>query len=140
LIRPSNEKYILVLISEPRQILKVEGFLEKLKKTLRLNEAQFNRLLVATTEAVNNSIIHGNKRDARKKVVLTCELRNSVIIVRVDDEGSGVNLQKLPDPLAEENLLRENGRGVFLMRSMMDSVEFEKTKEGSAVVMRMTLA
>jgi len=132
-------RFVLVLISEPKQVAKVEGFLERLNKKLRLNETQFNKLLVATTEAVNNGIIHGNHRDPQKKVTLTCELNHSAIVVRVDDEGPGVDPKKLPDPLAEENLLRENGRGVFLMRSLMDNVLFERSTGGSAVIMSMKL-
>jgi serine/threonine-protein kinase RsbW len=133
-------KFILVLSSNPKQVGKVEGFLEKVSKRAKLDEAQFNKLLVAATEAVNNGIIHGNKRDPNKKVTLTCDLDHAVLIIRVQDEGPGVDPQTLPDPLAEENLMRENGRGVFLMRSLMDNVEFEKVPEGSAVIMKMALA
>ena len=130
---------MLILASNPQQITQVEGFLETLNKQLHLDEVRYNKLLVATTEAVNNGIIHGNKRDPQKKVTLTCIKNHSTLIVRVDDEGTGVDPAALPDPLAEENLLRENGRGVFLMRSLMEEVEFEKTIAGSAVVMKMSL-
>ena len=138
---PDNEivKFVLVLNSNPKQVTRVEEFLEKVNHRLRLDEIRYNRLLVATTEAVNNSIIHGNKRDPRKKVVLTCEVNHASLIVHVHDEGMGVDISKLPDPLAEENLLRENGRGVFLMRSLMDNVNFNVTPDGSEVVMTMTL-
>lgn len=132
-----NIKVVLVLASDPQQITNVEGFLIKLNKRLHLDDALFNKLLVATTEAVNNGIIHGNKRDARKNVTLTCELNHQFVTVRIDDEGSGVDPLSLPDPLAAENLLRENGRGVFLMRSLMDEIEFLKTPVGSCVIMKM---
>ena len=114
----------------------METFLETVCKRLNLDESQFNKILVATTEAVNNGIIHGNKRDHKKRVTLICELVQKVFIVTVEDEGPGINPDTLPNPLAEENILRENGRGVFLMRSLMDEVEFEQTKNGFAVVMR----
>ncbi|MBI1805803.1 MAG: ATP-binding protein [Ignavibacteria bacterium] len=138
---PDNEqlKVVLVLASNPQQITQVEGFLERLNNQLHLDEVQYNKLLVATTEAVNNGIIHGNKRDPAKKVTLTCVKNHATLIIRVDDEGSGVDPGALPDPLAEENLLRENGRGVFLMRSLMEKVEFEKTAGGAAVVMKMNI-
>ena len=133
------EKYVLVLNSNPKQVVKVEGFLLKVNEKLRLDEIKYNKLLVATTEAVNNSIIHGNKRDPKKKVVITCELNSRNIVVRVHDEGEGIDVSKLPNPLAKENLLRENGRGIFLMRSLMDTVEFDKTPDGAEVVMMMSL-
>ena len=132
-------KFVLVLTSNPRQVTKVEHFLEKVGRHLHLDDVRYNRLLVAATEAVNNSIIHGNQRDARKKVVVTCEVNHAALIVRVHDEGRGVDTTKLPNPLAEENLLRENGRGVFLMQSMMDTVEFDKTPDGAEVIMKMGL-
>ena len=139
MLHAMTKKYILVLASEPTEVGKVEPFLEDLNKNLRLGEPQFNKLLVAATEAVNNGIIHGNRRDPRKKVTLTCEVNHETLIVRVDDEGQGVDTGHLPNPLTEENLLRENGRGVFLMRSLMDDVEFGRATAGSFVIMKMTL-
>ena len=135
-----NTKFVLVITSNPKYVGKVEGFLVKVNKRTKLNDVQFNKLLVAATEAVNNGIIHGNKRDPKKKVTLTCEVNNSSLVIRVQDEGPGVDPSTLPDPLTEENLMRENGRGVFLMRSLMDVVEFERIPAGSAVVMKMALA
>lgn len=132
-------KFVLVLASNPRQVVKVEGFLGKINERIHLDETRFNKLLVAATEAVNNGIIHGNKRNPKKKVTLTCELNHAVLLVRVEDEGPGLDPSTLPDPLAEENLMRENGRGVFLMRSLMDDVQFEKLANGSAVTMTMVL-
>jgi serine/threonine-protein kinase RsbW len=129
----------LVLVSAPNEIIKVEEFLERINERLLLGDTRYNKLLVATTEAVNNGIIHGNKRDPKKKVTLTCEVNNASLIVKVQDEGAGVDPDALPNPLAEENLLRENGRGVFLMRTLMDSVEFERLDGGAKVVMKMNL-
>jgi serine/threonine-protein kinase RsbW len=132
-------RFTLVLVSTPTEIIKVEEFLEGINDRLRLGENRYNKLLVATTEAVNNGIIHGNKRDPKKKVTLTFEVNNAALTVHVRDEGAGVDPTALPNPLAEENLLRENGRGVFLMRTLMDSVEFERLPGGSEVVMKMDL-
>ena len=133
------DRFVLIIESNPKLVLRVEGFLEKVNKRLHLDEMKYNKLLVATTEAVNNGIIHGNKRDPNKKVTLTFEVGDSLLTVRVGDEGPGVDPTTLPDPLAEENLLRENGRGVFLMRSLMDEVEFNHSSHGSEVIMRMNL-
>jgi serine/threonine-protein kinase RsbW len=130
---------MLVIASNPKNVGKVEGFLLKINRRLKLNENQFNKLLVAATEAVNNGIIHGNKRDPKKMVKLICELNQTELSLRVEDEGPGLDPDTLPDPLAEENLMRENGRGVFLMRSLMASVQFEKLTGGSAVTMKLPL-
>jgi serine/threonine-protein kinase RsbW len=130
---------VLVLKSDPQQIARVEKFLLKAKRLAHLDEDHFNKLLIATTEAVNNSIIHGNKRDVHKKVTVTCTVNDSAIVIRVHDEGEGFEHDNLPNPLAVENLLREHGRGVFLIRSMMDEVVFERKNSGSDVVMTMKL-
>lgn len=134
-----SESYRLEIPSDPREIMAVEKFLEEINARLRLDEMKFNKLLVATTEAVNNGIIHGNKRDRSKKVLLRVDINSSTMTVRVRDEGKGVDVETIPDPLAEENLLRENGRGVFLIRSLMSSVDFEKFDDGWEVTMRMEL-
>ncbi|MBI4810279.1 MAG: ATP-binding protein [Ignavibacteriales bacterium] len=139
MITQKSFRDVITFMSDPKHVLDVEIFLEKINKKLNLGEAQFNKLLVATTEAVNNSIIHGNQRDPEKKVTLTCELTDRTLIVVVQDEGSGVDPNTLPDPLAAENLLRENGRGVFLMRSLMDEIKFERFQNGAAVIMIMKL-
>lgn len=132
-----NLRFVLVLESNPKQIIKVERFLEQIKQQLHLDESKYFKLLIAVTEAVSNSIIHGNKQASSKKIILTCELNKKSLVVRIHDEGVGIDIIKLPDPLTNENLLRESGRGIFLMRSLMDTVEFVKTTEGGEVVMTM---
>ena len=134
-----SETYRLEIPSDPREIMLVEKFLEGINDKLHLDEMKFNKLLVATTEAVNNGIIHGNKRDRAKKVLLRVVVNSRMLTVKVKDEGTGVDIAAIPDPLAEENLMRENGRGVFLIRSLMSSVDFEKCDDGWEVTMKLEL-
>ena len=134
-----SESYQLEIRSDPKEIMAVEKFLEQINEKLRLDEMKFNKLLVATTEAVNNGIIHGNKRDRSKKVQLRIDVNSKMLTVKVRDEGEGVDVETIPDPLAEENLLRENGRGVFLIRSLMSSVDFERFEDGWEVTMKLEL-
>ena len=134
-----SESYQLEIPSDPKEIMAVEKFLEQINEKLRLDEMKFNKLLVATTEAVNNGIIHGNKRDKSKKVQLRVDVNSKMLTVKVRDEGRGVDVETIPDPLAEENLLRENGRGVFLIRSLMSSVDFERFEDGWEVTMKLEL-
>jgi len=134
-----SDSYRLEIPSDPKEIMAVEKFLEDINEKLLLDEMKFNKLLVATTEAVNNGIIHGNKRDLSKKVLLRVDVNSTTMTVRVRDEGKGVDVETIPDPLAEENLMRENGRGVFLIRSLMSSVDFERLPDGWEVTMKMEL-
>jgi serine/threonine-protein kinase RsbW len=123
----------VTLSSTPRQITRVETFLKRVAKAIPFDEIQFHKLMVSLTEAVNNAIIHGNKSDPRKKVFITAELLPGWVVLLIDDEGRGFKPEKVGNPLTEENLLRENGRGIFLMRTLMDKVEFEIDKEGTHV-------
>ena len=134
-----QKKFALVLASIPHEVKKVERFISTVKRFARLDEDRYYRVLVATTEAVNNGIIHGNLRDPKKKVTVTCIVSQSVLIIRVHDEGPGFDAAHLPNPLTRENLLREHGRGVFLIRSLMDNVEFERHENGSDVIMKISL-
>lgn len=137
----SSSKRTIILPSKLAALNKVEPFLEKLNKVLHLAETQFHKLVVATTEAVSNAIIHGNKRDANKTVSLICECkqRPARVVIRVKDAGTGFDPESVPSPLRKERLLEANGRGVFLMRRLMDGVQFKFTKRGGEVIMSLHL-
>lgn len=126
-------------ISNPKEIGKIESFLKRLNKTAKLDDGTFYRLFVSSTEAVNNGIIHGNKSDPSKKVCVSCAVNSEIITVRVKDEGKGFNPSDVPNPLDDQNLLKESGRGIFLIRSMMDKVEFHLTDSGTIVEMTIDL-
>jgi serine/threonine-protein kinase RsbW len=89
--------------------------------------------MVSITEAVNNAILHGNKSSPSKRVRVTCEILPGWLLVMINDEGRGFRPEKIGNPLAKENLLRETGRGIFLMRTLMDKVEFDVGKGGTQV-------
>lgn len=115
---------------------KVEPFLLKINKTLHLDGVEFNKLFLATSEAVTNGIIHGNKLDPKKKVIVSCLVNFRTITMCVHDEGSGFDAHHLPNPLAKENLMSESGRGIFLIRTLMDSVKWRKG-DGTEIIMKL---
>lgn len=129
----------LELRSNPKFISRVEHFLQGINRALHLDENQFTKLLISTTEAVNNGIVHGNKMDPKRKVFIACEVNTTAVVMRVRDEGKGFRPEEVPDPLREENLLRESGRGIFLMRTLMDHVDYFVTPRGFEVNMRLNL-
>jgi len=97
------------------------------------DEAQ-HYMSVAVRESVVNAIKHGNRGDETKRVHLQFTLRGRVLEVEVRDEGSGFDLQGVPDPLAPENLLKAYGRGIFFMRQFMDEVTHSFPARGGTVV------
>ena len=119
--------------SDPKEIAKVEPFLQKINTAARLDDGTFYRLLVAGTEAINNGIIHGNKSDPGKSVIARCTVDGKELVFWVKDEGKGFKPEEVPDPLEEKNLLKTSGRGIFLMRSLMDRVTFTVTPDGTEV-------
>ncbi|MFQ5676459.1 MAG: ATP-binding protein, partial [bacterium] len=73
------------------------------------------------------------KQDKNKKVHITFEFEPSKLTVRVRDEGMGFNPEKISDPLAPENLLKESGRGIFILSSLMDDVQFNFNSTGTEI-------
>jgi serine/threonine-protein kinase RsbW len=119
--------------SAPKNITHVETFLNRVNRSLRLDEILFNKLMISVTEAVNNAIVHGNRSNPAKTVFVTCEVLPGWLVVLVDDQGRGFKPENVGNPLKRENLLKESGRGIFLMRTLMDKVEFESSKSGMQV-------
>ena len=103
-----------------------------------LDEESLHWVGVALRESVINAIKHGNCSDLRKRVHVefTVLQGDSVpgLAIRVRDEGCGFDPSTLADPLAPENLLKSNGRGILLMRSFMDEMTFQRAAEGGMEV------
>lgn len=92
---------------------------------------------VALTEALSNAILRGNRERADKSVLVRCDVNRDRLVLEVVDEGGGFDLNEcLVDATSPENIVREDGRGLFLMARLMDSVE-RFTNRGNVV--RMTL-
>jgi serine/threonine-protein kinase RsbW len=82
---------------------------------------------IAIREALANAVLHGNKLDAEKKVHISCCIRpGRDLFIVIRDEGGGFDPSGVPDPTAVENVVVENGRGIFLMNVFMDDVHFER--------------
>ena len=89
---------------------------------------------VGFEEALRNAMIHGNRSHPKKKVKIETEITDEWVMIIVEDEGNGFDLESLPDPTVGENLLKESGRGVYLIKHLMDEVRYEKN--GSRVIMK----
>jgi len=90
------------------------------------SERQRCEIGLAVRESVANAILHGNCCDPKKKVMLAAELRDAGVVISVKDEGKGFDPRSLPNPLDPRNLLRESGRGVYLVKALMDKVTIRR--------------
>jgi serine/threonine-protein kinase RsbW len=118
-----NEK-ILKLPSNPTCLCELEGYVQQVVMGERLPDNLYPNILISLTEAVTNAMIHGNRYDDRKNIVVSCQRQNGHVHIFISDEGSGFDPCQLPDPTCDELLDCEGGRGVFLMKQLTDEVHF----------------
>ncbi len=91
---------------------------------------------MAVREAVTNAVVHGNRQDENKTVDVTLKSSPDAVEISVHDQGAGFNPEDVPDPTAEENILKASGRGIFFMRSFMDEVNW-LIRPGGGTTVRM---
>ena len=120
---PSDRAYLSVLPSE----------LEGVRGWCEMSDLAFHNLVVVVTEGVVNAIVHGNREEKGKEVVIdiTCEEKGVRCVIQ--DEGEGFLVENAPDPVAPENLLREGGRGVFIIRALTTEFNVERVDGGSRI-------
>jgi len=111
----------------------IEKFIDDFSEENKINADLYGKILIATIEAVNNSIVHGNKEDVNKSVYLEMQKEGNQIKVYVKDEGEGFDYENIPDPTIPENLENIHGRGIYLMNHLADEVNFYN--DGSVVQM-----
>ncbi len=92
------------------------------------------RIGMSVREGVINAFHYGNEERPEKKIHLALDLTPDKMIIHVLDEGKGFDLGRVPDPLAEENLLSTSGRGIFLMRAFMDEFQVVPGRTGGAEI------
>ena len=120
----STKSVMLRLPSNPRNVCQVESFVQRIMEKYRISPDVYGNILISLTEAVNNAIIHGNRKDESKTVQIHLSQNNGHIAIRVSDEGRGFDYKSIPDPTAPENISKCGGRGVFLMQQLCDRVHF----------------
>ncbi len=112
----------------------VEAQVDKLSKKLGISDEVYGKILISTVEAVNNAILHGNKGIENRTVKVDFISDGNIFEVTVTDQGEGFDYNHLPDPTDPENIENLHGRGVFIMRSLADNIEYNLS--GNQVRMR----
>jgi len=109
-------------------ITNAEKIANEIITKIQLNEEIYGNILLTLSEAINNAIVHGNKFNPEKIVTVRYYLNNKELNIEVIDQGEGFDVSKVPDPTKPENIENLYGRGVFIIISLSDKVEFEYNK------------
>lgn len=120
----TSELYTLQLPSKPESITQLELLIEQIADKHQVSEDTFANMMTCLNEIAINAIVHGNKLDENKKVIVNADVDPKRVIWTITDEGAGFDYDHLPDPTAEENLENLTGRGVFIVKQLADQCVF----------------
>lgn len=123
----------LQIASEPGNLRVVEKTIDEVTTELGISQDCYGKIMVSTMEGVNNAITHGNKLVPDKKVDIVIKYQKKELKVKIADEGDGFRPEDVPDPTTPENREELNGRGIFLMSHLADSIRY--SKKGTQVTM-----
>lgn len=135
----TEPQYYLEIESTPNNLITVEEFVNYFAVELGLDQEKINGLLLAVTEATTNAIIHGNKNNKLKLVRISVYVDGNTVTIKIKDEGKGFDPSIVPDPTDPENLLKDSGRGLYLMRVYMDGLTYNQTPEGTETILTLKL-
>jgi serine/threonine-protein kinase RsbW len=116
------------------------SFFEKEMKDVPCDEETYLDLKIAFTELINNAVNHGNKNDRGKKIRVSISFSGDEVVMRVKDEGDGFGLEELRDPTLHANLLLPTGRGLFLVKKLMDRLTLRNTEKGIELIVEKKIA
>jgi len=123
MIIPSNQEFLA----------EVDIFLEGILRGYGVDESRVADIAISVSELVNNAIHHAHHKDTQKTIAIEINKDKEDIVITITDQGTGFNPDDINDPLAEENLLKDTGRGLFIVKSLMDKVDFKITDKGTSV-------
>jgi serine/threonine-protein kinase RsbW len=136
----AENSFYLEIESDPNNLITVEEFVNYFAIELGIKPEKMPGLLLSVTEATTNAIIHGNKSNKGKMVKIKVNVENKKLLISIKDEGLGFDPQNIPDPTEPENLLKDSGRGLYLMKVYMDEVKFNLTPEGMETILVLNLS
>ncbi len=130
-----KKEYNLEISSDPSNLITVEEFINFTASEAGIDAARMPGLLLAITEGTTNAIIHGNKKSPDKNVIIDAEIDDSTLTYRIKDQGAGFIPEDVPDPTEPENLLKDSGRGLYLMRIYADELKYNITEAGTELIL-----
>ncbi len=125
------KSYQKIVKSNTSLIPEVTDFVFDILNSVSLDEEMLSNLSLAISEALSNAMVHGNKLDPNKNVVITVDIFDTKVELSIKDSGQGFKPEEVPDPTKPENILRDSGRGIFIMQSFVDDLYYNFSEEGT---------
>jgi serine/threonine-protein kinase RsbW len=129
----AGDRFSYNLDSTLETVDKAEQTASRIASENGFDEDEVMQIAMAVREAAVNAVLHGNAYDPGKKVELEFERTSSDLVITIRDQGKRMDMTRIPDPLAPENLLKTSGRGIFLIRSFMDDVKIHPSSTGTEI-------
>ncbi len=121
-----EKKTFIEIPSEDRNIKKVSSEILASLSPYKVDEHRLFDIKLCVEEAVRNAIIHGNNADKKLHVKVNYWINDDKLSIEVEDEGPGFDPDLIPDPTKDSNIMKESGRGVRLIRKLMDKIDFNE--------------
>ncbi len=124
----------IIVPSNQEHLADVDLFIESILRGYGVDESTIADIAISVSELVNNAIVHGNKLLNEKAVTVGISRQDGTVRISVRDQGTGFNPDTIADPIDENNLLKEVGRGIFIVRQLMDAVDITATATGTTII------
>ena len=131
--------YTKIFPSNPEILPDIENFVSEIVSKTNLPSQKIINLEMALAEAAANSILHGNKSDESKKVEIKVVISTEKITINIKDEGKGFVIKNVPDPTKKENILKGSGRGLLIMNSLVDNLEYKFSNSGTETILTINI-
>jgi len=128
-------EYNLKLESKRSEVFKVENLLIEINNTFQLQIEKFINFQIAVSEAIVNAIVHGNKENPEKFVYVLIECSDKCLSIKIQDQGEGFDIKELPDPTDQSNILKEHGRGIFIIKTLVDEFKIDSDEKGTCLTL-----
>ena len=125
--------------SNPELLPEVEQYVIEIAEKVNLNPDKFNNLALSVSEAASNSVVHGNNSDPSKFLKGKITVTDEVMEVSLKDQGNGFEVSEVPDPTKPENILKDSGRGIHIIRNFVDDLKYNFSPEGTEAILFLSL-
>jgi len=135
----NKKEFIREIPSNPELIPEIEEYIIDIASKENLDAELLNNLALSVSEAIANSIVHGNQSDPTKKVIIKILINEEFLKISFLDEGKGFDPDSIPDPTEPENIFKDHGRGLYIMRNFLTNLSYNFTESGTETVLTVQL-